>query len=268
MATFTNATSSKLSMGDTVVLSGGTITDVGKDDATLANIKYFYDKGYLTTTGTPYFTSGGIEDAITYKGVIDCAASPNYPAANAGHMLKVSVAGKIGGASGIVVEVGDILVCTNDSTASGTQAAVGAYWTIEQANIVGAVTGPASAVDSKIAVFDGTTGKIIKDSTVLVSSVVLGPATAVDSQIAVFDGTTGKLVKDSTIPVARTMRFKGVLDGSATPAYPTAISGDTYKITAGTLGGNVVAATCLVICVTGGATGDHAAVGANWVYIA
>lgn len=70
-----------------------------------------------------------------YKGVIDCAANPNYPAANAAEFYIVSVAGKIGGASGAVVTAGDIAICNTDSTSSGTQAAVGAYWDIIQANV-------------------------------------------------------------------------------------------------------------------------------------
>jgi hypothetical protein len=103
-----------------------------------------------------------VPDALVYKGVIDCSANPNYPAADAGDVYVVSVAGKIGGASGVSVEVGDLLLCKVDGTASGTQAGVGANWDIIQSNLVGAVTGPASATDSDFAQFDGTTGKLIK----------------------------------------------------------------------------------------------------------
>lgn len=70
-----------------------------------------------------------------YKGVIDCAANPNYPAANAAEMYFVSVAGKIGGASGVVVTAGDTIICNTDSTASGDQATVGTYWNVLQTNI-------------------------------------------------------------------------------------------------------------------------------------
>jgi hypothetical protein len=78
---------------------------------------------------------GGVADTLVYKGTIDCSANPNYPAADAGHIYIVSVAGKIGGASGVVVEVGDLFVCKTDSTSSGTQAAVGANWDVIQTNI-------------------------------------------------------------------------------------------------------------------------------------
>ncbi|HEY0220026.1 MAG TPA: choice-of-anchor R domain-containing protein [Afipia sp.] len=79
-------------------------------------------------------------DAMVFKGVIDCSANPNYPAADRGWTYRVSVAGKIGGASGVNVEAGDILLCLTDGTASGTQASVGSAWGIIQVNIDGAVT--------------------------------------------------------------------------------------------------------------------------------
>ena len=79
-------------------------------------------------------------DAMVFKGVINASANPNYPAADAGHTYRISVAGKIGGASGPNVEAGDILICTVDGTASGTHATVGANWAIIQANIDGALT--------------------------------------------------------------------------------------------------------------------------------
>jgi len=102
-------------------------------------------------------------DAVIYKTAIDCSASPKYPAADAGHLYRVSVAGKIGGASGMVVEVGDTLLCNTDSSAEGTQAEVGAKWNVIQVNIDGAVVGPGSATDADVAVFNGTTGKVVKD---------------------------------------------------------------------------------------------------------
>lgn len=79
-------------------------------------------------------------DAMVFKGVINASANPNYPAADAGHTYRISVAGKIGGASGPNVEVGDMLLCTTDATASGTHATVGANWAIIQTNIDGALT--------------------------------------------------------------------------------------------------------------------------------
>jgi len=113
-----------------------------------------------------------VNDAMVYKGVIDCSANPDYPAANAGWAYKISVAGKIGGASGIVVEVGDLVLCTADETASGDQDTVGVYWNIIQVNIDGAVIGPASAVSGNLVTFNGVTGKIVQDSSIAASTVL------------------------------------------------------------------------------------------------
>lgn len=110
-------------------------------------------------------------DALVYKGVIDCSTNPNYPAASTGWMYKVSVAGKIGGASGPNVEVGDTLICMTDNSggtvSAGDHATVGTEWDIIQVNIeAGVISSDTSAVgDLKIAVMDGTTGKIIKAGT-------------------------------------------------------------------------------------------------------
>lgn len=79
-------------------------------------------------------------DAVVFRGVTDCSANPNYPAADAGHLYIVSVAGKIGGASGVTVEAGDMFICKVDGTASGNQATVGANWGVVQTNINGALT--------------------------------------------------------------------------------------------------------------------------------
>lgn len=129
----------------------------------------------------------GANDAMVFKGVIDASANPNYPAANRGDTYKISVAGKVGGASGLTVEIGDVIICITDSTASGNQATVGSAWTIVQNNIDGAVTGPASSTASDFATFSGTTGKVIQDSGLALStSTSLGTSdTLIPSQNAV-----------------------------------------------------------------------------------
>ena len=99
-------------------------------------------------------TMNSLANLTTYKGVIDCSSNPNYPAANAGWLYVISVAGKIGGASGVVVETGDIIICLTDGTVSGTHAVVGSNWNILQTNINGAVTGPTSSVDNNVAIFN------------------------------------------------------------------------------------------------------------------
>lgn len=149
----------------------------------------------------------GNANALIYKGVLDCSANPNYPAANAGELYIASVAGKIGGALGIDVEVGDMIICNTDGTASGDQATVGAYWNIIQKNIVGAVTGPASSVNNNVAFFDGVTGKVIKDSGITLSGTNTGDQTlsglggVPTSRNITINGSTQDLSADRTYTV-------------------------------------------------------------------
>jgi hypothetical protein len=90
-----------------------------------------------------------------FKGAIACAGNPNYPVALKGDVYAVSSAGKIGGASGIVVEIGDTILATADN-AGGTQAAVGSSWVVNQNNID----------QSNIAITGGTIdGTVIGDTT-------------------------------------------------------------------------------------------------------
>jgi len=60
-----------------------------------------------------------------------------------------------------VVEIGDMIISTVDRTGGG---GVNADWTVIQNNLDGAVIGPSSAVNNNMAVYDGTSGKLIKDS--------------------------------------------------------------------------------------------------------
>lgn len=101
----------------------------------------------LTNLGTPSSstdaaTKGYVDTAVTglldYKGGIDCSGNPNYPAASKGDTYTVTVAGKIGGASGINVDVGDYIVANADN-AGGTQASVGSSWDRLEHNLVGAL---------------------------------------------------------------------------------------------------------------------------------
>jgi hypothetical protein len=64
------------------------------------------------------------------------------------------------------------------------------------------VSGPASATSGRVAVYDGTTGKLLQDGTKAEADLVVGPATATDGAVALFDQTTGKLLKDGPVPGA------------------------------------------------------------------
>lgn len=161
-------------------------------------------------------------NAIVYKGVVDCSGNPNYPTADAGHLYRVSVAGKIGGGSGINVEAGDTLLCNTDGSSAGTQAAVGSKWNVIQANIDGGVVGPASATDSHVAVFSGSTGKALQDGGVALSS--FAPATE-----------TVKTVTESgealTVKLAEGTEWDITLTKNCVLTLPTPEKGKSFALT-------------------------------------
>lgn len=80
-----------------------------------------------------------IADSVKPPLPIDCSGNPNYPAATAGDSYKVSVAGLIGGSSGLVVAIGDLIIASVN-TAAGNQATVGANWGVYQTLIEQATT--------------------------------------------------------------------------------------------------------------------------------
>lgn len=99
-------------------------------------------------------------DAMVFKGTLGTGGTVTaLPTTgySAGWTYRVVTAGTYGGD---VCEVGDMIVCVKDfaSTFNNTD------FTTIQTNIDGAVIGPASAVDNRIAVFNGTSGKSIKMS--------------------------------------------------------------------------------------------------------
>lgn len=95
-----------------------------------------------TQLSTTAFVTAAVALAVTglleLIGNIDASANPNYPAANKGDAYYVTVAGKVGGASGKSVDIGDLVVAKADN-AGGTEAAVGTSWFVLEHNLVGAL---------------------------------------------------------------------------------------------------------------------------------
>ena len=123
-------------------------------------------------------TLATIPGALIFRGMIDCSTNPDYPAGNLGDFYIVAHPGKIGGASGANVLVGDTLLCRVDDTASGNQAGAGLNWSIGQAKLQNVAIGPGAAVSGDFAQFDGTSGTLIKDGGV---SLDTDPAMAANS---------------------------------------------------------------------------------------
>ena len=82
----------------------------------------------------------------------------------AGQMWRVAEEGTY---AGVECEIGDLIICLKDH-ADGS--AGNSDFMVVQANIDGAVTGADSAVDGHIVVFNGATGKVIKDSNIAIDS--------------------------------------------------------------------------------------------------
>ena len=108
---------------------------------------------------------------ITFKGSLTSTSGLPTVSYKAGWQYAVKDAGTY---AGQVCEEGDMVLCIKDY-ASGS--ASDSDWTVIQANINGAVTGPSSAVSAHVATFNGTSGKIIQDSGFTIGKSV--PANAV-----------------------------------------------------------------------------------------
>ena len=97
-------------------------------------------------------------------GIVD--SSTPLPATDytVGQTFRVAEAGTYAGQE---CETGDLIIVIKDYAADG---ASNADFLVVQANVDGAVTGPDASTDANIVVFDGTTGRKIKDSTVTLAS--------------------------------------------------------------------------------------------------
>lgn len=94
--------------------------------------------GYSAGSSGGSSGGGSVTGTLVYKGTIDASSNPNYPAGTQGDVYKISVAGKIGGASGSSVDAGDQITCITNN-AGGTQGSVGTSWNIVEHNLVGAL---------------------------------------------------------------------------------------------------------------------------------
>lgn len=124
-------------------------------------------------------------DAMLFKGTVTSESS--FPKTfQAGWTYKVATEGTYFGQP---FEVGDMVIAVKDATASTTTTSdnFSTYWTAIQTNTDGHVTGPAGSTDGTIAIFDGTSGKLIKDSSVKINQFASSAHTTVLANI----GTTG-----------------------------------------------------------------------------
>lgn len=114
----------------------------------------------------------GSNNAMLFKGALEAGiSSPGTytPMADVGNTYVVTFGNgayrdSVGYINGVSVEVGDLLICKEATAASdGTNwEEVSKKWTYVQTNTTGVVSGPSSSTIGQLAVFDSTTGKLIK----------------------------------------------------------------------------------------------------------
>ena len=97
-------------------------------------------------------------------GVVDADIPLPTSDYSVGQTFRVAEAGTYAGQE---CEVGDLIIVISDYADSAKDS----DFLVVQANVDGAVTGPDASTDANIVVFDGITGKKIKDSSVTIASV-------------------------------------------------------------------------------------------------
>lgn len=163
--------------------------------------------------------ASAVDAGVHFKGVL--AKDNGLPTVGykAGWQYSVQEAGTYAGVS---CEVGDLVVCIKDY-ASGS--ASNSDWSVIQANIVGAVTGPANSVANHVAAFDGVSGKIIKDSGFTLGKSV--PANAVFTDTTYAEATDAA---DGLLTAALHKKLVGIEDGAdKTDAANVAAAGAFMK---------------------------------------
>ena len=202
------------------------------------------------------------KDAFHFVGTL--AGGATLPAAESGHVYRITSDGKI---NGLTVHQGDTITCCVDGTKAGTPA----NWFVTHTNHDGQVMGPTTAVDSHVAVYDGSTGKLIKDSGFTIGAsvpanakftdtVYTHPVSGVTADTYGFDGSSfndeynpgyGEFFSVPTFTVDK--------DGHVTSAKTTMITlPDTPTTITGNAGSATKLATPRTIKFTGDVTGSFA----------
>ena len=157
----------KLIVNDTTTLTGKLTANGDAQFSGTVTAPTVASTDNSTNVATTAFVKSAFSqmDAIVYKGVLHGGEPTTYtPAASKGETYRVATAGKI---NGVVLEVGDMLTCNTDNTPAGTSSNVSTVkdkWDYIQSNIDGAVVNTTGAASTNIPIFDGNTGKVIKDS--------------------------------------------------------------------------------------------------------
>ena len=132
-----------------------------------------------------------ITAGIHFKGTVNSTTGLPTVSYKAGWQYLVGEAGTY---AGNTCEVGDYIVCVKDY-ASGS--ASNKDWSVLQGNVDGVVTGVESSVASHVVVFDGTSGKKIKDSGFTIGKSVPADAVFTDTTYLTATGESDGLLSST-----------------------------------------------------------------------
>ena len=173
----------------------------------------------------------GINDFTV--GIVD--SSTPLPATDytVGQTFRVAEAGTYAGQE---CETGDLIIVIKDYAAEG---ASNSDFLVVQANVDGAVTGPDASTDANIVVFDGATGRKIKDSSVTIASVSYAIAKAHEhtnkTQLDSFTKTETELLGEVDSKIATALgdyaTTEDLADYVKTETYTTDKSATDQRIT-------------------------------------
>lgn len=201
-----------------------------------------------TQIASTAFVADAIGTAVTglleFKGSANCSGNPNYPAASKGDGYLVSTAGKIGGASGKPVDVGDWYVATADN-AGGTEASVGTSWTVIEHNLQGALLSANNLSDvASVPTARTSLGLGTGDSPTfagVTASTFTGALTGTASGNALTGAVTGSGLTMATARLlGRATAATGAIE-EITVGTGLSLSGGTLSATATVSGGNPTA---------------------------
>ena len=232
-----------------IVVTDGTDGGVKSSGTTIASLAPLANPTFTGTPKAPTAASGTsttqiattefvmntfrAQDAMIFKGTIGSSGATvtTLPATHdAGWTYKVITAGTYAGQT---CEIGDMVVCIKDGTTASD-----ADWSVIQNNIDGAVIGPASASSGHVVVFDGTTGKLVKDSGFTIGTSV--PANAIFTDKYHTTGTWSGLTYTATANGgAGELKFE---IPTGTTATTVAVGNHTHSylpLSGGTLTGNL-----------------------------
>lgn len=83
-----------------------------------------------------WYVGNAVTGLLDFKGSVNASGNPNYQAASKGDCYVITNAGKIGGASGKEVGVGDFVIASADN-AGGSEFSVGPSWFVLESNLTG-----------------------------------------------------------------------------------------------------------------------------------